>query len=292
MIVQRTSLNKPGTDKRWPKTKLLLSAVYFFSLASLADPDQDRQNLWLYYQEKFPALKLPDYANGVYAIDPIARQSWQAIEAFPPYEPLIEEGEAWFSRLFKNGRHTGDCFAGLGQGVTNHFPRWDNEKGEVVTLAMAINDCRSRNQEEPWSYQDKPMLSMLAYLAFLSRGEPVSVVIPRQHKGALSAYQQGRQFYYQRRGRLNFACATCHVQNAGKRIRSELLSPLFGQISGWPTYRLKWGEIGSLHRRFSECLEQIKAQPLTEQSKDYRNLEYFMSFISNGIPISGPSTRK
>jgi sulfur-oxidizing protein SoxA len=136
------------------------------------------------------------------------------------------------------------------------------------------------------------MLSMLAYLAFLSRGEPVSVVIPRQHKGALSAYQQGRQFYYQRRGRLNFACATCHVQNAGKRIRSELLSPLFGQISGWPTYRLKWGEIGSLHRRFSECLEQIKAQPLTEQSKDYRNLEYFMSFISNGIPISGPSTRK
>ncbi len=42
--------------------------------------------------------------------------------------------------------------------------------------------------------------------------------------GLLAAYPQGEHSYYHRHGQLNFACATCHAQNAGKRIRSEILS--------------------------------------------------------------------
>jgi sulfur-oxidizing protein SoxA len=50
--------------------------------------------------------------------------------------------------------------------------------------------------------------------------------------------------------------------------------------------------MGSLHRRFAECLTNIKAQSYSEQSVEFRNLEYFLSYMANGIPISGPSTRK
>jgi sulfur-oxidizing protein SoxA len=149
-----------------------------------------------------------------------------------------------------------------------------------------------KHQQKALTDRDNEMVNLLAYMAFTSRGKPIHTVIPNDDPRALAAYEKGKQFYYQRRGQLNFACATCHVQNVGKRIRSELLSPSLGHTGGWPTYRLKWGEIGTLHRRFSECLEQIKAEKLPMQSEDYRNLEYFLSFMDNGILLTGPSTRK
>ncbi len=279
-------------ERRKAKGLILSCALCLVPYALFADPIQDQFQFRHYYQQKFPQLKLQDYANGVYAIDPIARQSWLAIEEFPPYEPAIEQGKILFETPFKNGRYYADCFPDQGIGVANNYPKWDKNQGEVITLAGAVNDCRINNQEIPLSYQNKDMVSILAYLAFSSRGNVIHIVIPEDDQRALAAYEQGKQFYYQRRGQLNFACATCHVQNVGKRIRSELLSPSLGHTAGWPTYRLKWGEIGTLHRRFSECLEQIKAQPLPAQSPEYRNLEYFLSFMSNGIPITGPSTRK
>ncbi len=257
-----------------------------------ADPLQDQQKFRQHYQQLFPKLKLSDYADGVYAIDPIARQSWQAIEEFPPYEDAIEQGEALFNTPFKNGRHYADCFPDKGIAIAHEYPRWDHDKGEVVTLAKAINDCRADNQEAPLPYEKGDIARLLAYLAFTSRGKPTTISIPADDPRALAAYQQGKDFYYRRRGQLNFACATCHVQNAGRQLRSEILSPSLGHTSHWPVYRLKWGEMGTLHRRFKECLEQIKAPPIPAQSPEFRNLEYFLSFMSNGIPINGPSTRK
>jgi sulfur-oxidizing protein SoxA len=271
---------------------ILFCALCLVSFALFADPLQDQLAFRHYYQQKFPHLKLQDYANGVYAIDPIARQSWQAIEEFAPYEPAIEQGKLYFESAFQNGRYYADCLPEQGRGIANGYPKWDKSKGEVVTLANKVNECRIINRETPLSYQDKQMIFILAYLAYSSRGNNINIAIPEHDPQALSAYEQGKRYYYQRRGQLNFSCATCHVQNVGRRIRSETLSPSLGHTAGWPTYRLKWGEIGTLHRRFSECLEQIKAQPLPAQSTDYRNLEYFLSFMSNGIPVTGPSTRK
>lgn len=271
---------------------LFYCAFYLVPCALSADPLQDQHELRSYYQQLFPQLKLQDYANGIYAIDAVGRQSWLAIEEFPPYEPAIEQGKLLFETPFKNGNRYADCFPDGGLGIANQYPKWDKAKGEVITLAQAINDCRNRNGENPLAFEEKDIINLLAYLAFTSRGKAITIAIPDDDPRALAAYEQGKRYYYQRRGRLNFACATCHVQNAGRRIRSEILSPSLGHTGGWPTYRLKWGEIGTLHRRFTECLEQIQAEPLPAQSADYRNLEYFLSFISNGIPVTGPSTRK
>lgn len=256
-----------------------------------ATPEQDQAAFRKYYQERFPQLKLTDYANGVYAIDSIAKQSWLAIEEFPPYETAIEEGEKLFNKPFTNGKYYADCFP-KGLAVANEYPKWDKTQGEVITLAKAINDCRISRHEPTLPYEKGDMISLLAYLAFTSRGKPIDIAIPKDDPRALSAYEQGKAFYYQRHGQLNFSCATCHIQNAGKKLRSELLSASLGHTNNWPTYRLKWGEMGSLHRRFAECLTQIKAQPLSEQSVEFRNLEYFLGYMGNDVPISGPSTRK
>lgn len=273
---------------------LVLSVCIAYGLpqSTYASPEQDRLELTRYYQAHFPQLVLKDYANGVYAIDAIARQSWQAIEEFPPYEDMVEQGQKRFETGFANGKQYGDCFEQKGIGIANTYPRWDKSKGEVVTLAQAVNACRVANGETTLPFEKTEMISLLAYMAYTSRGKPITITVPSGDGRAMIAYNEGKAFYYQRRGQLNFACATCHIQNVGKKLRSELLSPALGHTNNWPTFRLKWGEMGTLHKRFAECLTQIKAESYAEQSRTFRNLEYFLSNLGNGVPVSGPSTRK
>ena len=271
---------------------LFIILSFLIALPLPATPEQDQAAFRKHYQEHFPNLKLSDYSNGVYAIDKIAKQSWLAIEEFPPYEAAIETGKKLFNTPFPNGKHYADCLPNKGIGIANLYPRWSKAKGEVITLAKAINDCRTRQKEAALPYDKGDMVNLLAYLAYTSRGKPIEAVIPEDDPRALAAYEQGKAFYYGRRGQLNFSCATCHIQNVGKKLRAEILSASLGHTNNWPTYRLKWGEIGGLHRRFAECLTNIKAQAYPEQNVEFRNLEYFLSYMGNGVPISGPNTRK
>ena len=88
------------------------------------------------------------------------------------------------------------------------------------------------------------------------------------------------------------SCADCHVYNAGNRIRAETLSPALGQVTNFPTYRAKWGELGTLHRRYGGCNEQVRAKPYAAQSDEYKALEYFHTYMSNGQEWNGPAFRK
>lgn len=273
--------------------KKTLGYGLFLSVSFLvqATPLEDQEQLRAYYQKLFPTLKLADYAQGVYALDSIAKQSWQAINEFPPYEPALEQGKILFNTSFKNGKSYKDCFANQGIGIAQNYPLWDDKNGEVLTLAKAVNECRVKHGESELDYERGEIAAVLAYMAYTSRGQAIEVKISDDLR-AVAAYEHGKAYYYQRRGQLNFACATCHIQNAGKRLRAEILSPLLGHTSGWSTYRLKWGEMGTLHRRIIGCHQQIRAQSPLAQSVELRNLEYFLTFMANGVPITGPTTRK
>ena len=268
---------------------LVMAVLAFFAFAN---PQQDQALFRQHYQKLFPQLTLADYADGIYTLDAIARESWQTIEEFPPYELAIEQGEILFNTPFENGKHYSDCLPNNGTAISHLYPRWNKIQGKVITLALAINQCRQQNNEATLPYQKGEIAQLLAYIAYTSRSKFIDIKIPDSDHRALAAYEQGKQYYYQRRGQLNFSCSSCHVQNVGKKIRSEMLSPSLGHTSGWPTYRLKWGEIGTLHRRFIGCHKQIKAKIPAAQSDALRHLEYFLSFMGNGIPFNGPSTRK
>jgi sulfur-oxidizing protein SoxA len=270
----------------------LVLLMIVFTYTASAKPQQDQAVFRQHYQKLFPQLTLSDYADGIYALDEIARESWQVIEEFPPYELAIEQGEITFNTPFKNGKHYSDCLPNNGIEISHLYPRWDKTQGKVITLALAINLCRQKNNEAPLPYQKGQIAQLLAYIAYTSRDNLIDIKVPDSGPLALAAYEQGKQYYYQRRGQLNFSCSSCHVQNVGKKIRSEMLSPSLGHTSGWPTYRLKWGEIGTLHRRIIGCHKQIKAKIPAAQSDALRHLEYFLSFMGNGIPFNGPSTRK
>ena len=75
-------------------------------------------------------------------------------------------------------------------------------------------------------------------------------------------------------------------------LRAERLSAAIGHATHWPVYRGKWERVGVLHRRFQECNSQVRAEPLPHQSESYRNLEFFLTYMSNGMELNGPASRK
>jgi sulfur-oxidizing protein SoxA len=244
-----------------------------------------------FFQERFPKLDLNEMINGLYAFDEGAREQWLEMEDFPPYEIAIEEGEAAFNKPFANGKTYADCFENGGIGVKQNFPRFDVETGEIITLEYAINKCRTDNDEQalPWLVGELAQIS--AYMAYTSRGNKMNVVIPDDPR-ALAAYDAGKEYYYTRRGQLEFACENCHLQSASMMLRADRLSGMLGQATHWPVYRSKWGEIGTIQKRFQECNSQVRAQPYEAQSEAYRQLEYFLSYMSNGMELNGPASRR
>jgi sulfur-oxidizing protein SoxA len=108
----------------------------------------------------------------------------------------------------------------------------------------------------------------------------------------MAAYKRGKNHFYAKRGQLNMSCADCHRANAGNRIRADLLSPALGHTTHFPVYRSKWGGLGTLHRRYGGCNKQVRARPHKPQSDEYRALEYFHTYMSNGLAMNGPGARK
>ncbi|MDJ0740124.1 MAG: sulfur oxidation c-type cytochrome SoxA [Gammaproteobacteria bacterium] len=258
--------------------------------AADTSPAEDLKTYRDYFQKRFPGVPLNEFGNGVYAIDNVSRDSWNAVEEFPPYEPMIEAGQAIWDARFANGKRLGSCFGG-DPAQRGNFPYWDAKRKMVVTLPLAINECLESNGEPPLPYRKGRIADLLAFMSYRSRGQKINVEIP-DDPDAIAAYNAGKSFYFARRGQLNFSCAHCHFESAGMNVRTDVLSPALGHTSGWPVYRSKWGELGTLHRRFAGCNRRVRAKPFAAQGTEYRNLEYFLSHVSNGIEYNGPSARK
>ena len=270
----------------------VLGVLLAAPLLCVAGPEQDLQAFRAFFHQRYPDVKFEEFANGVYAIDPVLRANWEAIEEFPPYELYIDSGKKLFERPFKNGKGYAGCFPSGGIGIAQNYPQWDKQLGKVLTLAAAINRCREKNAEKPLRYGKGELVDILTYMVFTSRGKPTNVVIPKDDPRALAAYNAGKQFYFARQGQLNFSCSGCHIQSTGQLLRANRLSPALGQTTNWPSYRSQWGAMGTLHRRYRGCLQQVRAKTLKYQSEEYSNLEYFHTYISNGIPLNGPSIRQ
>ena len=266
----------------------LISAA---SVAVQASPQQDLKEFRAYFAERFPDVPFKEYVNGVYAIDQASREQWEAIEEFPPYELNIDNGKKAFNTPFKNGKTYASCFRNDGEGIKQDYPYYDNATGKVVTLEAAINECRSNNGEEPLKWQKGEIADISAYMAYTSRGNKTNVVVPGD-EGAMAAYTRGKNHFYAKRGQLNMSCADCHQWNAGNRIRADLLSPALGHTTHFPVYRSKWGGLGTMHRRYGGCNKQVRAKPFKPQSDEYRALEYFHTYMSNGLVMNGPGARK
>ena len=272
-------------------TAVATAGLMGYGLGVVAGPEEDRAAFENYFTSKFSKTPIDDFINGIYSIDAPSREQWEEIEEFPPYEIDIEEGQVLYETAFANGNSYATCVEDGSLKPRHAYPYFDTESQEVVTLELAINRCRTANDEEPLKYAKGDIAKLSAYLALQSRGEPINVVVP-DDPGAQAAYENGKEFYYSKRGQLNFSCFDCHGSSAGMNVRADRLSPALGHPSHFPVYRSKWGGLGTLHRRFKGCNQQVRAKGLKPQSVVYRNLEYFLTYMSNGLAFNGPGARK
>jgi len=257
---------------------------------AIAGPQEDLQRYQGYFKERFPDMSLVDLSHGMYMFSEDKRSQYNDIMEFPPYEVAVEEGKELFDKPFGNGKTYADCLPNGGVGIAQQYPKFDSQSGKVKTLPGIINECREKNGERALNVLKGDLAKIIAYLADTSRGKPISIEVPNDPR-ALAAYEQGKQNYFTRRGPREFACYHCHWQASGQRIRGNELSPAVGQAANFPVYRSKWGDIGTIQRRYIGCMRNIGAVPLKEQSEAMNNLEYFHTFLSNGVPYNAPNSR-
>ena len=278
--------------KRYFAGKLILAGLVMIAAAGPAfgSPSADLKAFQHYFNNRFPKVKTGDFVNGPYAVNAAARAQWKQIMQFPPYTFAVSDGKQLFHQKFANGKSYADCFAHGGIGIRQNYPYFDTSKERVITLEAAINNCRKANGEKPYPYKKGKIAEIAAYMAYTSRGKKFDIKIPDDPK-AKAAYEAGKKFFYERRGQLNFSCASCHVYESGQHLRSQVLAPALGILASFPIYRSKWGALGTIDRRFIGCNKKVRSKPFKPQSKIYRDLEYFLTYMSNGLPVAGPGAR-
>jgi sulfur-oxidizing protein SoxA len=255
-----------------------------------AGPEEDRQKLVSNFSNKFPDIKQADYIYGALAFDPDAMAQYKSIMEFPPFSGELDKGEKLWKAPLKSGKTYADCLPNGGKMIAGNYPMFDDAKGKVVTLEDAINECRKANGEEPYAYGDPKTMGLLtAYMRTLSDGMKFNIKV--EGEGAMKAYEDGKKTFYRRSGQLNFSCGSCHVDAAGNRLRSELLSPVIGQATHWPVFR-GGDTLTTLQERYVGCQKNVRHMPDKPGSTRYNNLEYFHSYMSNGLELKSAVFRK
>lgn len=173
-------------------------------------------------------------------------------------------------------------------GKAREYPKYDDETRQLINIEQRINRCRTRHQSQPaLVYESEALLSLTAYVNYLSKGMPFSVSIDGE---AAPFFAQGQAYYTTRLGQLNLACTHCHQDNYGKKLRGDTLSQ--GHSNNYPTYRIDWQTMGSLHRRLRFCNQGVRAQPFEFGAQEYVNLELYLAWRAMHLPLEVPSVRR
>ena len=267
--------------------KLLLACFLLGPAIAHAGPAEDRQALLDRYAKALPGIRFEDYVYGSLAMNPKAKSQYDDIMAFPPFSLDVDEGRQMWEKPFSNGRHFSSCFPGGGRNVAGNYPYYD--EGRVVTFESAINACLEANGERKLEYGGKEMGLITAYAKSLSDGMKVDVKV--EGARALAAYEKGKQYYYARRGKKNLSCGACHVEQAGELVQADRISMLVGQATHYPVF-VDGTRVMTLQQRFRQCEENAGMQPAKAGSEIYDDLEYFVTYMSNGLPMEVPVFRK
>ena len=239
--------------------------------AHVADVLDEVMSGWHFRSDETQALQKDDFENPAMVFVDQAIEAWETVDG-------------------SEGKSCASCHDDVEtsmKGVRAVYPKWNEQAGELRTMAMQINDCRENQMgAKKWKYTGGDMAAMEALISVQSRGMPVNVAID----GPVQAiWEKGKEMYYTRTGQLELSCANCHEDSYGMMIRADHLSQ--GQINGFPTYRLKNAKLNTVHARFKGCVRDTRAETYKPGSDDFIALELYVASRGNGLSVEGPSVR-
>jgi len=239
--------------------------------AHLSDALDEILSGWRFRSDETQALQMDDFDNpGMIFVDQ-GMDDWGTVEG-------SEEKSCASCH--------GDVEEGMA-GVRAEYPKWNENAGEVRTIAQMVNECRTdRMGADALGYTSAKMARMEALISVQSRGMPVNVAIDGP---ATATWELGKDMFYTRTGQLDLSCASCHEVNFGNNIRSDHLSQ--GQINGFPVYRLKNAKLTTPHGRFKGCVRDTRAETYKPGSDEFVALELYVASRGNGLSVEGVSVR-
>ena len=160
--------------------------------------------------------------------------------------------------------------------------------GSVVTLEAQINRCQTERVKQPaYAIESQPLLGLATYLAFASRAMSQAVA-PDVTRSA--AWLRAQNEFTRVQGKLDFNCRSCHDTMYGKRVRNQAISQ--GHGVGYPAYRVEWQTLGSLNRRLRACFFGMETGVPAASDPILADLELYLAWRAQGLPIEAPAVRR
>lgn len=237
------------------------------------------------------AIPLPALRSGIAFAGSDVRVMQDDESANPGLLWVTRGEQLWNTAADPSGKSCASCHGDARssmRGVAARYPAFDKDAGTVLDLDARIARCRTQRQSAPAvSRESDDLLALTAYVAYQSRGMPLAV---RIDGAARATFDRGRAFYTQRHGQMNLACTQCHDENWGKRLLIETISQ--GHPNAFPAYRLEWQSLGSLQRRIRACLFGVRAQMPPPGAPELTDLELYLGWRAQGLPLEAPGVRR
>jgi sulfur-oxidizing protein SoxA len=220
-----------------------------------------------------------------------ALQKMQDDDTANPAMLFVQQGQAlWQDKAGAAGKACADCHQDAAKsmkGVAARYPAIPPGADKPVDLEGRINLCRASHQQAPaLAAESNDLLALTAYVALQSRGQPIA---PPDDPRLAPLRAEGAEIYKHREGQLNLACASCHDDNAGKKLAGATIPQ--GHPTGYPIYRLEWQTLGSLKRRLRNCLIGMRAETSDYDDPRYVALELYLMDRARGLPLDAPAVR-
>ena len=259
-----------------------LALALAFPLAAAAGAEEVRSAILAAQKERHPSLASADLAAGSAAFDPARRDQAEVNRPAPGAAEAIEAGRKIWTRKFAKGKSLAGCFPNGGRRIATAYPQYDPRVKRLVTLETAINQCLKTHGQPLLDAGDpQAMGSVLAYVRSLSEGQKISVRTGTV--AAESAFEEGRRIYFTRMGQQNYSCASCHLRHSGSYFGDTAIPSPVGSATQWPLLRER--RPVSLQMQLRECLDRMGAAPFPAGSDELAHLDYFLTYLSNGLPI-------
>ena len=221
-----------------------------------------------------------------------ANRTLQADEFANPGMLWVERGgKLWSEPAGSGGKACAGCHddaARSMKGAATRYPRIDPAMARLTNLSGRINHCRERNQGAlPYAQESEELIALTAFVTHQSRGMPMQVAIDSHNA---RDFERGRSRFNRRMGQLNLACAQCHDANWDRTLLHEKISQ--GHPTGFPAYRQEWQTVGTLQRRLRACYSGLRAQMPPYGARELVELELYLAWRANGLPIEAPAVRR
>jgi len=206
-------------------------------------------------------------------------RAMQDDEVTGPAVLWLLDGEALWGKLGCAGCH-GDAKASM-KGVAARYPALVD--GKLVSLEQQVRH-KAAPLPSSLAYESRELLALTAYVARQSHGMPIQV-----NEKTKPLMDRGKDFFHRRQGQLNLACAQCHDDNWGKKLAGNTIPQ--AHPTGYPIYRLEWQTVGSLARRFRNCLTGMRAELYAPGSPEFVELELYLMWRARGMKLESPAVR-